>query len=103
MVGVDKLTVTGFTLAAITTRGGGLKGKNTKVQKPQVSASDRHSLEGLSMLKVKVAQEAKERNSDVDRVYGKHRGGRTNGTFEKKQKKLGAEDQFEFWEVSARI
>lgn len=82
MVGVDKLTVTGFTLAAITTRGGGLKGKNTKVQKPQVSASDRHSLEGLSMLKV--AQEAKVRNSDVDRVYGKHRGGRTNGTFEKK-------------------
>lgn len=50
---------------------------------------------------LKVAQEAKERNSDVDRVYGKHRGGRTNGTFEKK--KLGAEDQFEFWEVSARI
>lgn len=33
---------------------------------------------------LKVAQEAKERNSNVDRVYGKHRGGRTNGTFEKK-------------------
>lgn len=42
---------------------------------------------------LKVAQEAKERNSDVDRVCEKHRGGRTNGTFEKKKKKTGSRRQ----------
>lgn len=56
--------------------------REKKHRSPEASGfSEWHSLEGLSMLKV--AQKANEWNDEVDRVYKRHPGRRTNGTFEK--------------------